>query len=64
MKTKKQSFYFGEITVTTISDYEPGITQLMDTEVRINGDLLCVIAGSEISSFISGLAQLIDEHRI
>ena len=69
MKTKIQKFAFDNFTLEAESDTYKG--ELLDTVITIypkNKPELSVhittIAGNTIESFISGLSQLIDEHKI
>jgi hypothetical protein len=38
--------------------------EILDTEVRIGGNVLCVINGSNISEFLFEFGKVIDKYRI
>ena len=69
MKTKIQKFAFKNFTLETESDLDLG--QLLDTVVTIypkknpeQCTYITTIAGDTIDTFVAGLSQLIDEHKI
>ncbi len=62
MKTKTQTIYLGDATISLESDvYE---AEILDTWVSIEGASICTIAGCDIPAFIKELAALVDKYSI
>lgn len=60
VRTERRNIYLHTVEYT--SDVFDG--QKLDTQVRLNGQYLCVIAGSDIDKFHRELTALIDKYRI
>jgi hypothetical protein len=62
MKKKSNKIMVGYAEVEFISEIH--FHELLDTEVRVGGQLLCVIAGTDIPAFLEALKKLIQEFKI
>ena len=57
-------FPLGNTVVEIRSECNRARREMMDTEVRIGGEIVCIISGDNIDEFTFELRKLIDKFRI